>query len=273
MKNLLVGLCNNPVYNQNKINLWLKSFKQHCDYDVTLIIANPSDNDRSFCDQLGVNIEYVSVDNSHQIYHKRLFQIYQYLTSINYDLILSTDVFDVAFQSDPFKKLDIINYDVFLSGEGVLVNQENWNYRNIDTLFPNEIIKCQHNEVINSGIIAGKRLQVIEVYRQMYELCEQSTNHDDIQDQAALIVLVCNKLIPGLKIFNLDDAWAMHCAVAGPTQFFESWGFSRNLKYGIPKIINGKVYTATGILYDIVHQFNRIPEWHNQIEKVVYDNL
>ena len=55
------------------------------------------------------------------------------------------------------------------------------------------------------------------------------------------------------------------CAVGGPTQFFESWGFKDSLinRYGgVAKLYNQEIFTHTNIKYDIVHQFNRIPEWH-----------
>jgi hypothetical protein len=58
----------------------------------------------------------------------------------------------------------------------------------------------------------------------------------------------------------------MHCAVAGPTQFFTAWGFNNNLKYGIPMMKDGLVRTAAEAPYDIVHQFNRVPEWHEEIK-------
>jgi hypothetical protein len=63
----------------------------------------------------------------------------------------------------------------------------------------------------------------------------------------------------------------MHCQSAGPTQFFESWGLKNNLirkGYGIPELKDdGFVYTASGIKYDMVHQFNRVEEWKKIITK------
>ena len=55
----------------------------------------------------------------------------------------------------------------------------------------------------------------------------------------------------------------MHCSTSGPTQFFESWGLRRTIenRYNVPKMVDGKIYTNDNKLYDIVHQFNRVPEW------------
>jgi hypothetical protein len=176
-------------------------------------------------------------------------------------------VFDVIFQNNPFTKMNFDEFDLFVSGEGVNVNQEPWNSDNISKLFPEEIGNCLKNEVICSGIIAGKKIPMLKLYRKMFDLCENSTNNHNIKDQAALIVMISKNQLPNLKIFNLDDGWSMHCAVSGPTQFFTSWGFKDNIKYKIPKMIDGFVCTGDGKKYDIVHQFNRIPEWNHIINE------
>jgi hypothetical protein len=158
---------------------------------------------------------------------------------------------------------------VFVSGEGVNVFQEPWNFDVIKKILPEYLNIASNSEVINSGVIGGKRKSLITLYEKMYDLCENSLNDHNIKDQAALIVLLSKEEIENVKVFNLDEGWAVHCAVAGPTQFFEIWGFKQNLKYGIPKMINGFVCTSNGLKYDIVHQFNRIPEW----EKIIKNQL
>jgi len=268
MKKTLVGLCNNVAYHEEKISLWTRSFRKHSDGDVFLVMANASDDDKFACDRIGINFESCSIEDTYYINHKRLEHISSWLKRSDSDVILSTDVFDVFFQGDPFQKLDLDKYDLFVSGEGVKVSHCPWNHTNINELFPNHISSCASNEIINSGVICGKRLGMINLYEKMIDLCENvSTNNHNIKDQAALIVLVSNNQIPKLKIFNLEDAWAVHCAVAGPTQFFTSWGFKDKIleRYGIPFVSDNTVLSSSGNRYDIVHQFNRIPEWHKFI--------
>jgi len=272
MKKVLIGLSNNISGNKEKIKLWSQSFKKNSDGNVILLAANMSEEDKKVCDDLKIDFQSVTVDDSYYINHKRLEHIKDWIENSDADLILSTDVFDVAFQNDPFEKMDLNNFDFFVGGEGVNVNQDPWNSSNINSLFQDQSEKCANQEIICSGVMAGKRESLINVYNKMFELCEKSPNNHNIKDQAALIVLIANNLIPKIKIFNLDEGWAVHCAVAGPTQFFESWGFKNNLKYGIPKMINGSICTEKGVPFDIVHQFNRIPDWHNQI-KEKYESL
>ena len=267
MKKALLGLCNNVVGNLDKIKIWSKSFKRHSNGDVVLLCANANESELQLCKELGIIPVQVEVKDTWYINNERLKHTAEFLKTSDFDAFVVTDVFDVIFQGDPFSKLELARYDLFVSGEGVKVNQEPWNADNISKIFPQHRIECGEQEVINSGIIAGKRKQLIELFERMYKLCEVGLNTHNVKDQAALIVLVARREIRDLKIFNLDDGWAMHCAVAGPTQFFEGWGFKNNIKYGIPSLENNFVVDKIHTKYDMVHQYNRVPIWKECLEK------
>lgn len=263
MKKALLGLSNNVGLNIDKIKVWSKSFKKYSDGEVILLCANSNQEEIQFCIDNGIIPIPVNIEDTWRINHKRLERTFEFLENSDIELFLITDVFDVVFQSNPFDKFDL-NYDIFVGAEGVLVSEEPWNSDWINKLFPNDYYECINQEVICSGVIGGKRLPLINLYKRMFELCENSTNLTNIQDQAALIVMVKNKEIDNLKIFNLTDGWVVHCAIAGPTQFFESFGFKGNIenRYGIPQLITDRICTKNGDPYDMVHQFNRIPEWN-----------
>ena len=263
MKKALLGLSNNVGLNIDKIKVWSKSFKKYSDGEVILLCANSNQEEIQFCIDNGIIPIPVNIEDTWRINHKRLERTFEFLENSDIELFLITDVFDVVFQSNPFDKFDL-NYDIFVGAEGVLVSEEPWNSDWINKLFPNDYYECKNQEVICSGVIGGKRLPLINLYKRMFELCENSTNLTNIQDQAALIVMVKNKEIDNLKIFNLTDGWVVHCAIAGPTQFFESFGFKGNIenRYGIPQLITDRICTKNGDPYDMVHQFNRIPEWN-----------
>ena len=267
MKTALLGLSNNISQHVEKIKLWKNSFRKYSDGEIFLLCANSTEDELAICKNIGINAVPVSVENTWYINHDRLKHNVDFLKNSDIDLFIVTDVFDVAFQGNPFDKLDLINYDVFVSGEGVRVDEEPWNSDNINKIFPESFNICKPMEIINSGIIAGKRVALIELFDRMHKLCEDGSNAHNIKDQAALIVMIAKNEISRLKVFNLDDGWAMHCAVSGPTQFFESWGFKHKIKYGIPAMIDGYVVNKFGKKYDMVHQFNRVPEWYEIIKR------
>lgn len=274
MKKGLIGISNNIAQNRSKIELWSKSFKLHSDGEVILIAANANEEDINLCKELDIRYEQVEIEEKDLGYinNKRLIHTVNYLKNSDIDVFMVTDVFDVLFQNDPFKKMDLENYDFFVSGEGITVGQEPWNFDVINKVFPDYIQSCLNQEIICSGIMGGTRASLIYILSIMYQMCEGSNNSHNIKDQAALIILIAKNFIERLKIFNLDDGWAMHCAVSGPTPFFENWGFKNAIKekYGVPKLEGDSVFTEDGKLYDIIHQFNRVPEWHD-IFKIKYN--
>jgi hypothetical protein len=268
MKKILLGFSNNIYNNRHKIKIWAESFKKHSNGEIILIAANVSELDLQILDELLIKYHVVQEMDTWQLNHKRLKHTVDLLENLNADVFLITDVFDVAFQADPFLKFDIDNYDIFIGAEGVLVSQEPWNADVIKKVFPEYLEICMNTEILCSGVIGGTKKALIDLYQKMFFMCENSLDGHNIKDQAALIILFATDQIPRAKIFNLDDGWVIHCAVAGPTEFFESWGLKNSISkhYGIPTLINNKICTATGFAYDIVHQFNRIPEWCNLIK-------
>lgn len=271
MKKILTGFSNNITQNKQKIKVWAESFRKFSDGEIVLIAANTTDEDIKTCDDLKIKYYLVSENDTWYINNKRLNHTKEFLKQSDGDVFLITDVFDVLFQSDPFEKMDLTNYDVFISKEGILVSEEPWNADVINKVFPDELRSCMQTEIVCSGIIGGKKESLIKLYDKMDHMCENSLNGHNIKDQAALIIMVKNGEINNLKNFSLDEGWAIHCQSAGPTEFFESWGLKNSLirkGYGIPELKeDGVVYTQSGIKYNMVHQFNRVEEWKKIITK------
>ena len=111
MKKALLGLSNRVKDNKDKIKVWSESFRKHSDGDVILLIANANEEDIKCCEELNIQYHKVVVDDLHHINHKRLEHTKNFLETSDIDLFLITDVFDVFFQSNPFDKLDINNFD------------------------------------------------------------------------------------------------------------------------------------------------------------------
>jgi hypothetical protein len=269
MKNVLIGLANNIKSHSNKIKVWVNSFKKHSNGDVVLLCANSTEEDIDFCKSLGIIPISVHVEDTWYINNKRLKHTLDFIENSQYNLYLITDVFDVLFQNDPFTKMDD-SYDVFVGSEGLHINEEPWNGDVISKVFPNDLEVCKNHEIICSGVIGGKKESLIKLYTKLDEMCENSSNNHNIKDQAALIVMIAKNEVDRLKIFSFDEGWTVHCAIGGPTQFFESWGFKNTLikRYGgIPYLQDNKIYNHNGNVYDIVHQFNRITEWNEILTK------
>lgn len=260
----LIGISNNVKANIFKIKVWADSFRSVCNGEVCLLMANPTEDDFKSISDLNIECIPVKVEGG-SVNDVRLGLIRDYLKTQRDDLYLITDVFDVLFQGDPFFKWDL-RYDIFAGSECLMLSQEPWN-RDVITKcfdFPNDA------EIICSGVIGGKRNALIDLYTKMDDMCKNARKNHDIRDQAAFIILIAQGKVPNIKIFDLNDGWTAHCAVSGPTQYFESWGFKNSLRgFAVPQLRNGKI--TNGKVFDIVHQFNRIPEWYEALTKKYRD--
>ena len=65
-------------------------------------------------------------------------------------------------------------------------------------------------------------------------------------------------------VLSIPMAWVFSRFSLTQWKFFESFGFKGNIenRYGIPQLITDRICTKNGDPYDMVHQFNRIPEWN-----------
>ena len=88
----------------------------------------------------------------------------------------------------------------------------------------------------------------------------------DIRDQAALNILLYEDT-DRIKVLSPKDGWVLHCAVGGPTQFYEAWGFKSKMKerFGEARNEGGVIVNGDWKILDIVHQFNRIEEWNKEL--------
>lgn len=253
----LIGISDNIKSNLFKIKVWADSFREVCDGDICLLAVSPTTEEIMALSDMGIGIVIAKIGDG-SVNDQRLGIIEEYLRTQKDELFLITDVFDVLFQADPFKKWDL-KYDIFVGSECLMLSQEPWN-RDV-------ISKCfdfpQDAEIICSGVIGGKRNALISLYGKMHKMCVNARKAHDIRDQAALIILMAQGEVPNVQVFHLDDGWVAHCAVSGPTQFLDAWGFRKNIKYSLPQLVDGKI--TNGRVFDIVHQFNRIPEWYSTL--------
>lgn len=108
--------------------------------------------------------------------------------------------------------------------------------------------------------MAGEFEAMVDLFQCVYLLC-MTTNHfvpgGGGPDQAAYNILLNMKSYKDITRFTMsEDGWAAQLGTTGP-QVFEKFGDF--LVEPIPNIDLGKVYTKNGILFPIVHQYDRVP--------------
>jgi hypothetical protein len=263
MKVGLLGCVNNVTQNLGKIKVWAKSFGEVSQGTINLIVVNPQGTEVAILEEMGVIVHPYHTKEGETINNLRLQFQWQALLDMQVDYVMVTDVFDVMFQDDPFVK--IFGNDIIVGTEGVTHNEEPWNMSVLQQSYPHKVEELRNELIVCSGVIGGRKGKIIDLLKDMDKLTMGKGGHD-IRDQAALNILLYEKK-HNIKVVSPKDAWVLHCAVGGPTEFYEAWGFKEKMKerFGEARNEGGVIVNGDWEMFDIVHQFNRIEEWNKQL--------
>lgn len=189
-----------------------------------------------------------------------------------YRYIISTDVKDVIFQNNPSVWLEnnIGNKRINVGSESIKYKDEDWGKNNLLKSFGQYIYDENADNVIhNAGTIAGRFDTMIDLFLNVYMLCN-STQHfiegGGGPDQAALNVLLNMETYRNVTNFATSESgWAAQLGTTGP-QIQSKYGELLTEKN--PIVEDGVVITNSGIPYTLVHQYDRVLELKQKVEKI-----
>jgi hypothetical protein len=204
---------------------------------------------------------------------ERFFHIWAMLKDQKYKYtyrnMLHTDVKDVVFQRNPSEFMEEVlqekpgHWNIIAASESLIYQDEDWG-RQIDS-FGNVIYESmKHTEIVNAGTLSGKFEDLLDFFLNVYMVSVGGRVHNP--DQAAVNVLLNqHPFIDTTYVTQPRHAWACQ---AGTT--------NDPLKtHYIPKLTSsgaGQSYCDNGIVYSfakepfyLVHQYDRVPEWKEEI--------
>jgi hypothetical protein len=181
--------------------------------------------------------------------------------------VISTDCADVVFQSNPSEWLEknIGDKKLNYGGESLKYENEPWGYDNMLTSFGPTIQEYMKSRPIyNAGSMAGEFQTFVDFSLAVY--LSIMNNKNPMPDQAGVNLLLSLEPYKSITKFNSHDSnWACQCGTTVDPNKIDS--FRPFLLSPEPKFRDGYAYTSTGEKYVLVHQYNRVPEWKNIIEK------
>ncbi len=255
---------------RERIDVWAKSASKYCkSKKVLLCLDEVIPNDILTLSELGFDIQHYPTPHNQSIevmkFERHLVQ-QQYFKTIEdkSTIVLLTDTFDVVFQDDPFEWYrNNKSNKLLLGSEGIIIQHEWWNYGIITKCFDNHTENVKNEDVLCAGVIMGEVGEVENLSTDVFNLIiETKSEETEGVDQGAVnVILRTEKYKDILQITNTSEPFVVHCATAGPTEQFVSWGFQRNYKYGLPIHNGNEIVTQDGKPYCMVHQYNRIKEW------------
>jgi hypothetical protein len=276
-KDLIIGAFNNYT-DYDVLKPWVQSIKDTgFDGDVVLIAIDAPKSIVLEIENAGVTVVEHPKQGNMMVHMMRFLYIYDFLKKYHnkYRFVITTDVRDVIFQSNPSLYLQKIygsrDKGIMAQSEAILIQHEQWNRDNIIKNFGQYFYEdIKEKEVFNVGILAGTTEYIKDL---CFALFQMSSNRPDwVADQAAYNMLLNFKPWNNVTTYlSLKDCWALNAHVTNKPDQMEQFG--PYLLEKRPYMEDGTVKNSNGKPFVIVHQYDRVPEWMEYFSKKYGTNI
>jgi hypothetical protein len=266
-QSLIIGAATG--YNYNQLKPWIESINE-CGFegDKVLVLGQASEETRTKILEQGFKIvEMIAVDAP--IHVARFLSIYDYLkdTWQDYEYVITTDVKDVYFQTNPVDWLSecLPPCKLVAGSESIRYKDESWGNQNLlETYGPYVHELFKDNIIYNVGTIGGVSEYVKDL---MFNIFTNAINRPiPIVDQAVYNVLLQTEPYKSRTFFaDQLDGWACQAGTTADPSKIK--GFRPFLTEAEPFFEDGVVKTYWEKPFCIVHQYDRVPEWKKFVEQ------
>lgn len=266
-KSLIIGAATG--YNYNQLKPWIESINE-CgfDGDKILVLGEASKETRDKIIEQGFIIVDMLRTNA-PIHVARFLTLYDYLKDHwqEYEYVITTDVKDVYFQTNPVDWLDAnLDWETLVAGsESIRYKDESWGDQNLmETYGPYVYELFKDNVIYNVGTIGGLAENVKDL---MFNIYINAINRPiQIVDQAVFNVLIQTEPYKSTTFFaDQKNGWACQAGTTVDPSKIER--FRPFLTEAEPIFEDGVVKTSFGEPFCIVHQYDRVPDWKKFVEK------
>lgn len=276
-KDLIIGAFTN--YDWDKVKYWANSIvKSGFKGDKVMVVYNSHHSTVDRLIDLGFKIWAFNRDqNSNYTYPNtplvivvdRFLHLWHYLNQLPsnyYRYVISTDVKDVVFQKDPSIWLSehIGDKDIVASCESIRYCDEPWGNDNLKGSFPMAYDSLKNNPIWNCGVQAGRMSAIKDLWLQIYLMSKAGQRLN--ADQAAYnLILNSHAWVSITKFAMSESAWA--CQAGTTVDPLKIDNFRPKLLEAEPIWQDGLAKTSNGESHTILHQWDRIPLWKEEIER------
>jgi hypothetical protein len=277
-KDLIIGAYTS--YNWDRLKCWANSIDRCGFTGDKVVIAYNSDEDtvNQFLklnfkvvtfNQDPISKNYYWPDNEPIIFVQRFFDLWQYLANLkdSYRYVISTDVTDVVFQTNPVTWLEnnIGDSHIVASCESLKFEDAPWGSINLKGNYPLLYEQLKSTPIWNCGVHAGTMQAIKDLWMQIWFTCQCAEGKNP--DQAAYNILL--NLFSWKRITKFamgEDAWACQCGTTADPTFLPIVG--SKLLEPMPIWEDDMSKTTNHVPHAILHQYNRVPIWRSAIEKI-----
>lgn len=266
MKDLIISCVVN--YNTDKIKYWINSINKSGFIGDKVLISFGIDSDtEKFIINSGFDL--YNYERSHRhIVIDRFMAMWQFLNSIEspYRYVISTDVKDVVFQYNPSDWLEknLNNKKILVSSECLKYKDEDWGNSNLHIAYPHLYENNCNNTIYNAGTMAGEFDYIKDLFFHIFNL--SLIGGDPQPDQAAMNILVHTQPFKDCTYkANQEDGWCCQLGTTLDPKIKDK--YAPFLLEPVPNFVGDTFISSTDEPYCLVHQYDRVPEIKEIIEK------
>jgi hypothetical protein len=277
-KDLVIGCIRG--YEWPQVRNWVNSLSA-CSYtgDRIMIVHNGSSELIAKLTNAGFNtfagFAKGTNDGHRPIVVDRFWDMYQLLylklERRKYRYLITTDVKDVIFQTNPSEWLErkfSTNADRFINigSESISYKNEDWGRQNLVASYPFAYQNMKEQTIYNAGALAGHIDHMEDLFLQIFTLSLIGKTSEP--DQAALNIIMQSNSYRNKTIFNsASDGWACQAGTTADPTTIERY---RPYLLDEEPFFDGEtVWTDASekTKYCLVHQYDRVPEWKTYFDK------
>lgn len=284
MKDVVIGAITD--YSFDKIKYWVNSLdrsgfdgvKAMLCYNIDYEVAEELTKRGYTIFALGNNEEERRLEykKDFNICLERFIHLWYFLKRMQesgqYRYVISTDVRDVVFQTNPSEWLENNMGDkkINVACESLTYEREPWGQNNMMLSFGSLIYdKMRTLPIYNAGTVSGEIGALSDLFLNIFMSCGGAPARvpgGGGPDQAALNILLSTEPYKSITNFAMsEDGYAAQLGTTKDPNKIES--FRPYLLEEEPIMVDGVVCTSKGVPFSIVHQYDRVPEWREIIEK------
>lgn len=281
-------------YNWDQLKYWVNSIrKTGFSGDVALVGTNMTKETIDKLTSEGVILSLygkqqengdVIAPTNNAPHVERFFYLWNFLntTADHYRYVITTDTRDVIFQVNPSDRLEmmLVFHSLVASSEGIMYKDEPWGNQNLlETFGPYFHEMYRHNLIYNVGTIAGDAHFVKGLLSFIFHL---SVNRPiKIVDQAVYNMIIRNYPFSNDTMFTSnEDGWAIQLGTTREAVKSGSGDLGKMYKDNLekfdteiyqdhePVVKDGIVYNQHEQPFVIVHQYDRVDELKETIERM-----
>lgn len=262
MKDLIISAIanNKDIYGVNKVYEYVKSIDT-CGFtgDKIMVCYPVPQETIDFLKKYGWEVYSFELNNQHP-HMKRLIDIYTILRQIghNYRYVISTDVRDVVFQTNPSEYLEAnLKKQIMVSSENVLYKDEPFGRGNIIEGYGHLLLdRFGDTPTNNVGVLAGHSSSMKDLFLINY-LVSLAGNTIHYTDQSSYNFIVNSEFMKDVvQVETNQGNWAIQLGTSQNPKLLTPYEFQTN----------DNMVTNNGNPFCIVHQYDRFPVLNTMIK-------